>query len=169
MYPFKEGDRVSHIHSNINGLIIKVLEKGFYIVKDTETEMELDLHARELVIHENFKIKSAPIKDLKKSNQSIKYKAEQKIKEFDLHFNNIPKSFSQKYVNKLEAQLAFANFIIEQNYPTCKQLILIHGKGNGILKQALEKELRKNNKIKQFQDPELILALKDSKILIQFK
>lgn len=169
MYQFKEGDRVSHLNSNIKGLIIKVLDKGFYIVKDIETDMDLDLHGRELVLHEDIKIKSAPIKDLKKSSLISQSKVEKIIKSFDLHFNRIPKSFSNKYPNKLEAQLAYAKFIIEQNSNNYKKIILIHGKGNGILKQALEKELRKNSKIKEFYDPEMILALKDSKIQIEFK
>ncbi|WP_103327597.1 Smr/MutS family protein [Bacteroidetes bacterium endosymbiont of Geopemphigus sp.] len=157
---FKIGERVSVIDENLTGLVVKILGSKVWI--STNFGFEYCYEAKELIrVYGNFfndksvdllleakerkKRKELLIKKVKK----LKHKG---ILEIDLHIEKLL-DFRGKYTQRewLSIQLIEAHKAIRSCMKkNRKQLIFIHGQGEGILKKALHELLDEYPNIEYF-------------------
>lgn len=163
---FKVGDIVCCTNTSVKGKVLKILDSRHVMLLDDETEMEIDYPIHTLVLveasHIDLTAKAAPNKE------DLPSKPSKRNTIIDLHTEKLPKNYRTSpplhgQLDYLDYQLALA---ISQK---TKQLTIIHGKGSGILRNAVIKRLRSLSQVKHFEDPEKALGLKGSKLSIELK
>ena len=68
----------------------------------------------------------------------------------DIFINNLPSLDLHGY-DRESARVAINDFINDNININNKKIVIIHGKGTGILKEATKKALNKNKYVKNFQ------------------
>ena len=68
----------------------------------------------------------------------------------DIFINNLPSLDLHGY-DRESARVAINDFINDNIHMNNKKIVIIHGKGTGILKEATKKALNKNKYVKNFQ------------------
>ncbi|MFX3625804.1 MAG: Smr/MutS family protein [bacterium] len=159
------GDKVCCTNTSVKGIVVRLLDSRHVVLLDEETDMEIDYPIHTLTLVE------ASHKELTNKAPTDKEEIKltpQKNTSIDLHTEKLPKSYRTS--TPLKGQLEYLDYklalAISQG---AKQLTIIHGKGNGILRNEVTKRLRKMPQIKSFKDPENVLALKGSKQVVVLK
>lgn len=138
---FKIGDKVSIINQALSGIIVNI--------KDLNAEVEYEdgfsdwYSFHQLIIDKDIDLEA--IEHEEKHQTSIIAIRNEKVEEIDLHIENI--YFDWKRLPKekiLERQIShFHEEFYEARKNKMDKLIVIHGKGKGILKNAILEELNK--------------------------
>jgi|GEM_PF-2093044 len=140
-HQISEGDRVRGKNSELVGIVVKVLDAGYLMVHEEEFDMDLNVHQSEVVFDELNPIdfyRVVPKKD--KGAPSAKRPQELRI---DLHLEKIPTRLKGPQIPALESQLQYLQERMAQALQQgCSQLIIIHGKGSGILHQRCMRQLK---------------------------
>jgi dsDNA-specific endonuclease/ATPase MutS2 len=160
---FKVGDNVCCKNSTLRGEVTKLLGSRHVVILDTETGMEVDYPIHTLILveasHKELTAKNPLQKDVVAPTQS-------KNITIDLHTEKLPQNYRTQPA--LKGQLDYFDYkmalAIQQGVHS---VMVVHGKGNGTLKNEVTKRLRALPQVKNFTDPEKLLALKDSKLLIK--
>lgn len=158
---FEVGQKVRLLNENGEGVISKLLKDCLWVdVDGFEYKYNYDevilvgadnsvlYNAREFRIEEKVSVKSGMIKvkmPVSKNGKSILLSRlnEKGIPEVDLHLHELLDS-SHQFSNheKLGYQLAYLEFVLKEAYQNnIKELIVIHGVGEGILKANVRKKL----------------------------
>ncbi|HYG16081.1 MAG TPA: Smr/MutS family protein [Bacteroidia bacterium] len=161
----KEGDRVTCTNSPLKGIVLKVLGNKHVLVLDDETGMELDYPVKTLIKIEAdislHKISAPKVKDLPSQprKESIT---------IDLHAEKLPASY--RTTPPLSGQLDFFEYAMARAIRQgVRKIQIVHGRGTGKLKQEIVSRLRGYKQVKNFYDPEKIISLKDSKLVVEMK
>lgn len=162
---FEIGDKVSVLDDAINGVVVAIKSNQFVI--ETDDNFVMTFAANELVKIENASILgSINPKDIlhkstldtqltRKQKEAINQlnKQERGVPDFDLHIEKLVKN-KQGLSNfdilniQLDTAKAHIEFAIRNRIP---KIVLIHGVGDGVLKQELEYLFKKYSQI-SFQD-----------------
>jgi dsDNA-specific endonuclease/ATPase MutS2 len=162
---FNVGDNVCCKNSTLKGTITRLLDSRHVVILDTETGMEVDYPIHTLILVE------ASHKELTAKNPTQKDTVAPTLSKnitIDLHTEKLPRNYRthpplKGQLDYFEYKMALA---IQQGVRT---VTVVHGKGNGILKNEVTKRLRGLPQVKNFTDPEKLLALKDSKLVVLLK
>ncbi|WP_417588540.1 Smr/MutS family protein [Owenweeksia hongkongensis] len=145
---FKLGDTVSFLNQIGEGVITKC-EQGRYLVED-EHGFDDWYEERELVAKNNLKIDGVQFKDTSADAAPRKDNGASSLLEKDLHFNKLvefPKNFSNHQM--LEIQLREArNFLDRSKKGGNKRVVLIHGVGEGRLKEEIHTMLERMDNLR---------------------
>ncbi len=162
---FKVGDKVCCKNSSLKGEVVKLLDSRHVVIFDDETGMEMDYSIHTLILVEasyNELTAKIPVK------KEIPTGTVPKHITIDLHTEKLPKNYRSTPV--LQGQLDYLDYklamAIQQGVRT---VTVVHGKGNGVLKNEVTKRVRSIPQVKRFYDPENILSLKDSKLILELK
>jgi len=145
LYLFKKGDLVSVIDDNINGKITNI--QGDRITIEDEFGFPYYCNVTQIILRkplENILPEKVIYKDFKeKKPQKSKKIISKQILEIDLHIHQITNTNRNMSNHEmLEYQLSYAknklNYAITNRI---SKIIFIHGKGKGVLKEALTKLL----------------------------
>lgn len=162
---FSVGDKVCCTNTSVRGVILKILDSRHVMLLDEETDMEIDYSIHTLILvqasHADLTAKAPTSKEVVKISPA-------KNLSIDLHTEKLPKNYRtspplQGQLDYLDYKLALA---ISQK---AKQLTIIHGKGSGVLRNEVIKRLRQLPQVKSFEDPEMVLARKGSKLVVSFR
>jgi dsDNA-specific endonuclease/ATPase MutS2 len=159
------GDKVCCTNTSVKGVVIKLLDSRHVVLLDEETDMEIDypIHTLTLVEASHKELTSKIPTD----KEEIKL-TPQKSTSIDLHTEKLPKSY--RTTPPLNGQIEYLDYkLVLAISQGIKQLIIIHGKGNGILRNEVIKRLRKMPQVESFKDPENVLALQGSKQFVLLK
>lgn len=163
--PLKPGDKAACIHSSLRGTVLKLLGNGYVLLLDDDTGMELDYPESSLV-----KIEAGAAQLTAKNPQpkeASNHKGPTSIT-LDLHTEKLPQAY--KTTPPLQGQLDYFDYktalAIRQGV---KKITIIHGRGKGALKSAITQRLKALPQVKTFYDPEKVLALKDSKLVVELR
>ena len=161
----KEGDRVTCANSPLKGTVLKVLGNKHVLVLDNETGMELDYPVKTLIRIE------ADISLIKASAPKVKDLPSQPRKEsitIDLHAEKLPANY--RTTPPLSGQLDYFEYAMAKALNGgVKKIQVVHGRGTGKLKQEIVRRLRGYKQVKNFYDPDKIISLKDSKLVVEMK
>lgn len=161
---FSVGDKVCCTNTSVRGVIVKILDQRHVMLLDEETDMEIDYSIHTLILveasHKELTAKTPINKEETKTSSA-------KNITIDLHTEKLPKNYRtspplQGQLDYLDYKLALA---INQGV---KKLTIIHGKGKGTLRNEVIKRLRSLPQVKTFTDPEKVLGLRNSKLLVLF-
>ena len=146
---FKEGDKVSFLNQVGEGTIIKA-EVDRYLIED-EHGFDDWYEERELVAKNKLEIGGVQRKDSSVSRNPSKSEAHaNSLLEIDLHFNKLvefPKNFTN--FEMLEIQLREArNFLDKAKRGGNKRVVLIHGIGEGRLKEEIHTMLERMDNLR---------------------
>lgn len=151
---FKVGDRVAYLNSTGEGKVLEI--KGDEILVEDENGFSDWYHSSELVKRNQFEIGEVRFKDTKPRQASQGPKITPNKMVIDLHFDQLvdyPKNFTA--FEKLEIQLREAKKSIEScKRSGIKKLILIHGVGEGRLKEEVHTMLERMDRLR-FYDASL--------------
>jgi dsDNA-specific endonuclease/ATPase MutS2 len=145
---FKKGDLVKFIDEAGHGEVLSVGENG--IVVRTEDDFEQTYHAHELIPYKTFEVGEASRKDAAiKPKSPIKMPPKASYLEQDLHIGSLVDfTGGMSNFDMLRTQLYTAkNTIAKARQAGIKKVILIHGIGEGILRQELYKLLDAHERI----------------------
>jgi len=162
---FNVGDKVCCTNTSVSGVVLKILDNSHVMLLDGETDMEMDYPTHTLILIEaSYKELTAKTPT---SKEEIKTTSPKNLI-IDLHTKKLSENYRsfpplQGQLNYLDYKLALA--ISEK----VKQLTIIHGKGNGTLRNEVVKRLRQLPQVKSFTDPEKVLALKGAKQRVVLK
>lgn len=159
---FSVGDIVCCKNTTIKGRVLKLLGARHVLLLDDDTGMEIDYPIHTLVLvqagHTELTAKTPQPKETPQINTP-------KHITIDLHTEKLPGHY--RSTPPLQGQLDYLDYklatAIQQG---AKQLTIIHGVGTGVLKNEVTKRLRALPQVKSFTDPEKILSLKNSKLLV---
>ena len=148
---FKVGDTVSFLDEPGSGTITAVA--GEHITVEDEFGFENEYLAHSLILKKtlNFEIEHVPQKDSvsRKGNQQNLSFSKPNFLECDLHFGKLvdfPKNYGS--YQKLQIQLREAEKTLEKaKRAGIKKVILIHGVGQGRLKEEVHSLLERKDKI----------------------
>ncbi|WP_128331887.1 Smr/MutS family protein [Apibacter sp. HY039] len=153
---FKSGDKVKVVDEE-GVFVIKQLHKGTAVLEDQygfETEYSLSkilpyISVDETVI--DVEIRLAKNKTDKAKNKLVNSKEE--CREIDLHIGHLMDSIKNVQPHQmLQKQLNTAKYEIDRaRKDQLKKLILIHGKGKGVLKEEIYKMLKTMDRIEFFE------------------
>lgn len=146
---FKLGDTVAFIDEPGGGEIIRIEGTTFIVL--TKDGFEEPCQARELILRKSFSVGEVrakePVRNRPHSAESQKYQPNKL--EADLHFAalvDFPKNFSA--FEKLQIQLREARKTIDKaRRGGIKKVILIHGVGQGRLKEEVHSMLERMDKL----------------------
>lgn len=162
---FKVGDIVCCKNSSLRGAVVKLLDSRHVMLLEDETGMEIDYPIHTLILVE------ASYTELTATNPTSKETPTtitSKSISIDLHTEKLPQNY--RTTPPLYGQLDFLDYklalAIQQG---AKQVTIIHGIGNGTLKNEVMKRLRSFPQIKSIEDPEKILSMKNSKLRVNLK
>ncbi|MDX5321163.1 MAG: Smr/MutS family protein [Bacteroidota bacterium] len=133
-HTFQPGDRICGKDTELKGLVLKVLDEGWLMILETEFDMEMNIHSKEVVpvaFDEKTSIRTPP-----KESPSSPGSRIQSIR-VDLHWEKIPARFKGSGI-PLQSQLDYSRYMLSDCIQKgIKSCLLIHGKGEGILHQEL--------------------------------
>lgn len=162
---FKVGDIVCCKNSSLRGTVVKLLGSRHVMLLEDETGMEIDYPIHTLILVE------ASYTELSATNPTIKETpttVAPKSISIDLHTEKLPKNY--RTTPPLFGQLDFLDYklalAIQQG---AKQVTIIHGIGTGVLKNEVTKRLRAFPQVKSIEDPEKIISMKNSKLVVTLK
>lgn len=139
---FKKGDRVKFVDEGGSAIVTRQDAEGVWLI--TEDDFELCYQAHELIMYKEMQVGQTVQKDVViKKNFKIKLPPKSEYLEQDLHINQLV-DFTGGMTNfdMLRKQLWTAkNTIQKAKNAGIKKVILIHGVGEGILRQELYKLL----------------------------
>lgn len=150
MQDFKKGDRVSVLHDTISGVVVE-LEKDYVLIEDDDG-FSRKYEAGELVLQQSgsaYRIESGiEEKDLVSAdNRATKIikTPEFDRSEIDLHIESLRDCHHGLSNHEIvQAQMnACRSFIKESIEVQRKKVVLIHGKGEGVLKSEIHRYLNK--------------------------
>lgn len=144
----KIGSFVSVISSTGSGVVCGFMPDGRVLVD--EEGMEIPYLASELVVMDSNAIASsnAMVNTLTEQKQIAKPKKSMKMRatvEVDLHAEKLPSHLRGKRVNNIrECQVRYFLDVLKESIGKHgKRFVFIHGKGAGILRDELKRELNK--------------------------
>lgn len=122
----------------------------YYVIKDDIPERELLISAGDL----ERAIKEKEVSERRPQKQAIRKRKSDTIIEVDLHINELlDTTAGMSNADILEYQLKKFNDVMKENINNKNvRIVFIHGKGDGVLKTALIKELKKNYPTCYYQD-----------------
>ena len=145
MYEFQAGDPVRGKDSELRGVVLKVLDKGWLMVRETEFDMEVNVHSDEVVLSSMPTDKLSYPLAPKEEQPSRKVKSQH----IDLHLESIPVSIRKRHTHPAEAQLEFLRKCLHTCLQQgCSQLEIIHGKGSGNLHKRILELLRNHAQVR---------------------
>lgn len=152
---FSPGQKVTFLEENGRGTIVKVLNNHSYLVED-ENGLDRVFYGDELMdaqsgergigsakkTKNSIKGKAAKV-SVDKPMPSIPFRVKNGVAELDLHMENLRDSDTLPAgISFIEFQLSAAKELIQYcTQHKIAKLILIHGKGQGILRNELKKTL----------------------------
>lgn len=122
----------------------------YYIIKDDLPEKEMLISAGDI----ERAIKEKEVSDRRAVKQPVSSKVSDPIIEVDLHINQLlDNTAGLNNADMLEYQLKKFNDVMQENINhKNRKIVFIHGKGDGVLKAAIIKELKKNYPTCYYQD-----------------
>ncbi len=145
---FSIGDTVSFLNTIGQGTV-KGYTNDLVIVED-ENGFDDHYPEHELVIRNYFKVEGVELKDQNIQTTRTSLPRQASLLEKDLHFNQLveyPKNYSSHA--KLEIQLSHArNFLAQAKRGGNKRVVLIHGVGEGRLKEEIHTLLERMNDLR---------------------
>ena len=145
---FKEGDKVSFLNQVGYGTVLKYVDGG--VLVEDENGFEDLYEERELVIRGNFAVEGIQRKDETRPRREDEGKNRPGLLEKDLHFNKLvdfPKNFSN--YEMLQIQLREARqFLDRARVSGNKRIVLIHGVGDGRLKEEIHSMLERMDNLR---------------------
>lgn len=150
------GDKVSVIADTTSGRVSKIQGDKVYIID--EHGFELSFNVTEIVVqHGDYKLSTDLIeKEIEEKLQSLK-KQEKPLKSFeiDLHIEELTvnHSYMTNHEILMKQMQACKNFVQQAIEKGEKRIVLIHGKGEGVLKAEIHLFL---NKLKNLNGVNLV-------------
>src|SRR5690554_6097664 len=122
----------------------------YYIIKNDIPERELLISAGDL----EQAMKEKEISERRPAKEPIRKRKSDPVIEVDLHINElIDTTAGMNNADILEYQMNKFNDVMKENIKNKnRRIVFIHGKGDGVLKTALLKELKKNYPSCYYQD-----------------
>ena len=122
----------------------------YYIIKNDIPERELLISAGDL----EQAMKEKEISERRPAKEPIRKRKSDPVMEVDLHINElIDTTAGMNNADILEYQMNKFNDVMKENIKNKnRRIVFIHGKGDGVLKTALLKELKKNYPSCYYQD-----------------
>ena len=134
------GDIVSLINDDIKGKVIAI--NGNEILIEDSDGFERNCHVNDLVVYDSKLSDDRSLSSKHLSNEKPKKNVDSNPDIIDLHNTNIHLPKNRILENQLKLFKTNLNRAIGKR---ALKIVFIHGKGDGILRSALEKILRKNN------------------------
>jgi len=146
---FKVGDEVAHLDSTESGVVLEI--KGDELRVEDDNGFDTWYHFKELVKKGRFEVDHVPVKDqprTTKGQAGKKFAPNELVK--DLHFNQLvdyPKNFTN--FQMLEIQIREAKKAIDHaRRAGIKKVVLIHGVGEGRLREEVHSMLERMDKLR---------------------
>lgn len=157
----KRGEKVRFQNYEGDGIIIDVLENGNYHIQDNEG-FDWIMPESELIkidLREVFSISNNDTKCDNKADKNTVFRGKTggkgtKMKEIDLHQRTLPgysRNMSGVEIHELQKKVIIDTLEKEKNHHG-QQIIFIHGKGNGVLRNELMAILKKRIGTVIFED-----------------
>lgn len=151
---FKVGARVAYLNSTGEGRVIEI--RGDEVLVEDENGFSDWFHVSELVRRSGFEVGDVRVKDVSSRPKHSAGRMPPNQMVVDLHFDQLvdyPKNFTA--FEKLEIQLREAKKAVEKcKKAGIKKLILIHGVGEGRLKEEVHMMLERLDRLR-FYDASL--------------
>ena len=150
---FKVGDKVKAIDSSDEGEVLEVKNQEVLVALDSGFEEWF--FTRQLIIKQHMRVDKVQRKDPQhtKQDQHMRF-ANQKVHkiEIDVHFNQLvdfPKNYTS--AERLTIQLnAVKRAVDKARVAGVKRVIIIHGVGEGILKESIHSMLETMDRLRFF-------------------
>lgn len=155
-HSFEVGDEVRGKNSQLIGVVLKILDAGYLMIRESEFDMEMNVHASEVIktTMDPLSIKHSP-KSRKQSplnlnlNLNLKKAAALRV---DLHWEKLPKHNKNAYAAPIEAQIAWCREQLAKALREgIKEVTIIHGKGSGALHKRVMALLKTYPQIKEVE------------------
>lgn len=155
-HSFEVGDEVRGKNTELIGVVLKVLDAGYLMIRESEFDMEMNVHSSEVIktTMDPLSIKNSP----KSRNQSplnlnlnlnLKKGAALRI---DLHWEKLPKHNQHAYPTPSEAQIAWCQEQLAKALQQgVREVTIIHGKGSGALHKKVMTLLKTYPQIKEVE------------------
>jgi dsDNA-specific endonuclease/ATPase MutS2 len=149
----KQGDKVVFSSGREKGVILSIRANGLVEV-EMEIGMKVIVNKSEIAI--DYSTPELHLKPIKTNrfylDKTQPKKTKNKSKEVDLHIST-QKIINLESTKVLNTQLdILSNTLNQAILEGCKELIIIHGIGEGILKKEVHNILRNNTKVKSFAE-----------------
>ncbi|MHB1277668.1 MAG: Smr/MutS family protein [Bacteroidia bacterium] len=167
-HSFEVGDEVRGKNSQLIGVILKILDAGYLMIRESEFDMEMNVHSSEVV-----KTTLSPLglkktgipKDTDKtgsggaglrpergSGRGSGKKGLGAALRVDLHWEKLPKRNRNAYSSPIEAQIAWCREQLARGLREgVKEVTIIHGKGSGALHKRVMALLKTYAQIKEVE------------------
>lgn len=146
-HPFQIGDQVRGKDTELVGVVIKILDAGYLMIRESEYDMDMNVHCSEVVPNQLNPLELRGIPDkYKKEEKAI---ISSKSKQVDLHWEKLSQRNKQGYATPMEAQLAYFQLHLNKaKHEGVKELTIIHGKGSGTLHKRILALVRNASQVK---------------------
>lgn len=156
---FEVGDEVRGKNTELIGVVLKVLDEGWLMIRECEFDMEMNVHSSEVVrtTLSPLSLKKTGIpKDTAKSGGARERGSERSGKgaalRIDLHWEKLPKHNKNAYPTPAEAQIAWCGEQLARALREgVKEVTIIHGKGSGALHKKVMALLKTYPQIKAIE------------------
>lgn len=148
---FSVGDTVAYLNTTGTGTVREV--KGVEVLVADENGFDNWHHERELVIRKRMEVGEVPQKDSPRPATTGNKPLRPGTYEKDLHFPSLvdfPKNYTNRQMLDIQVNAA-RNAIDHARRSGIKKVILIHGVGEGILREEIHRMLERMDKL-QFYD-----------------
>ncbi len=163
-HSFEVGDEVRGKNSQLIGVVLKVLDAGYLMIRESEFDMEMNVHSSELVITTlsplslkktgtpKDKSGGAGLRPERGSGRGNGKKGLGAVLRVDLHWEKLPKHNRNAYSTPSEAQIAWCKEQLAKSLREgVKEVIIIHGKGSGALHKSVMALLKTYPQIKEVE------------------
>jgi DNA-nicking Smr family endonuclease len=162
---FKVGQKITFLYEKGTGIILKVLPNGLYLIED-EDGFELQLSGRDIghvfgsdyQLPDDIDIEVNDDDSFSKKNKAIYHEKTSMSKrtievwEIDLHIEELVDSHGHMTNFEIvSTQLkAYRNFISKAKSKRIRKVVIIHGVGEGVLKEEIRSSLSKMEGVEYF-------------------
>lgn len=160
-HSFEVGDEVRGKNTELIGVILKVLDAGYLMIRESEFDMEMNVHSSEVVlttlsplslkktgIPKDTKSEGAGLRPDRGSGKSGKGAALR----VDLHWEKLPKHNRHAYPTPIEAQIAWCREQLAKALQQgVREVTIIHGKGSGALHKKVMALLKTYPQIREME------------------
>ncbi|HCS20869.1 MAG TPA: hypothetical protein DIW47_09990 [Bacteroidetes bacterium] len=162
-HSFEVGDEVRGKNTELIGVVLKVLDAGYLMIRESEFDMEMNVHSSELVkttLNPLSLKKTGKPKETKSGGAGLRpergsgrgKKGLGAALRIDLHWEKLPKHNRHAYSTPSEAQIAWCGEQLARALREgIKEVTIIHGKGSGALHKKVMSLLKTYPQIKEME------------------